>query len=107
MSEQSGKEYEQQVRELTRGESQILDGREFDSVTDEALIQAKNSQSAVQRPHNFLGKKTRKQIKETIRLAQKLGKRAEFWFKQEPHIEVRAYIEDKQGIIVVWEKETE
>ncbi|MBO0347555.1 hypothetical protein J0895_00200 [Phormidium pseudopriestleyi FRX01] len=107
MSEQPGKEYEQQVRELTRGESQILDGREFDSVTDEALIQAKNYQSAVQRPHNFLGKKTRAQINATIRLAQKLGKRAEFWFKQEPHIKVRAYIEDKEGIIVVWEKETE
>lgn len=107
MSEQSGKEYEQQVREFTRAESQILEGREFDSVTDEALIQAKNSQSAVQRPHNFLGKRTRPQIKETIRMAQNLGRRPEFWFKQEPYIKAKAYIEDKQGIIVVWDKEAE
>lgn len=46
-------------------------------------------------------KKTRSHIKETIRLAKKLGKRAEFWFKQEPHPDVSRYIEDKKGIIIV------
>ena len=46
-------------------------------------------------------------IKEIIRLAKELGKRAEFWFKQESSPDVRQYIEDKQGIVVVWIKETE
>lgn len=53
------------------------------------------SESAINKPHNFLNKKTRNQIKETIRIAQELEKRAEFWFKNNPHIDVRKYIEDK------------
>lgn len=85
----------------------MIEGREFDSVTDNALIQAKDSETATNKPHNFLNKKIRSQIKETIRLAKKLGKRAEFWFKQEPHPDLRRYIEDKEGIIIVWRKETE
>ncbi|MCA1992260.1 MAG: hypothetical protein LDL41_09495 [Coleofasciculus sp. S288] len=76
------------------------------SVTDEALIQAKDSETATNKPHNFLNKKTRSQIKETIRLAKEMDKRAEFWFKKEPHPDVRRYIEDKEGIIIVWSKET-
>jgi hypothetical protein len=35
------------------------------------------------------------------------GKQAEFWFKQEPHPEVSQYIEDKSGIVVIWQKETD
>ncbi|RUS99388.1 hypothetical protein DSM106972_078300 [Dulcicalothrix desertica PCC 7102] len=64
-------------------------------MTSEALIQAKDSESAINKPYNFLNKKTRKQIKETIRLASELGKRAEFWFQNKPHPEVRKYIEDR------------
>jgi plasmid maintenance system antidote protein VapI len=79
----------------------------IDSVTDDALIQAKDSFTATHKPHNFLNKKTRSQIKETIRLAKELGKRAEFWFKQEPSMDVRQYIEDKEGIVIVWSQETE
>ena len=105
--EQPGQQYELDVQEFTGGTSRIIEGREIDSVTDNALIQAKDSQTATNKPHNFLNKKTRSQIKETIRLAKELGKRAEFWFKQEPSPDVRQYIEDKQGIVVVWIKETE
>lgn len=104
-AEQPGKQYEQDVQEFTGGTSQIIEGREIDSVTDEALIQAKDSETATTKPHNFLNKKTRTQIKETIRLAKELGNRAEFWFKQEPHPNVRQYIEDKEGIIIVWSKD--
>ncbi|MBW4633058.1 MAG: hypothetical protein KME30_14525 [Iphinoe sp. HA4291-MV1] len=106
-AEQPGEQYERDIQEFTGGTSQIIEGREIDSVTDEIFIQAKDSQTAITKPHNFLNKKTRSQIKETIRLAKELGKRAEFWFKQEPHSDVRQYIEDKEGIVIVWNKETE
>lgn len=103
--QQPGKEYELEVQEFTSGTSQIIQGREIDCVTLEALIQAKNSESAIDKPHNFLNKKTRKQIKETISLATELRMRAEFWFKKNPHPDVRKYIEDKQGIVIIWSKE--
>lgn len=106
MNSQPGEQYEQDVQSFTGGTSQIIEGREIDSVTDEKLIQAKDSQTAIAKPRNFLNKKTRAQIKETIRLAKLLGKCAEFWFKQEPHPDVRQYIENKTGIVVVWRKET-
>ncbi len=60
-TQQPGKEYEREVQEFTSGTSQIIQGREIDSVTSEALIQAKDSESAINKPHNFLNKKTRKQ----------------------------------------------
>ncbi len=107
MADQPGQQYEADVRECKGGQSQIIEGREIDSVTEEALIQAKDSETATNKPHNFLNKKTRSQIKETIRLAKNLGKRAEFWFKQAPHPDVRRYIEEKEGIVVVWQKETD
>ncbi|MDJ0736318.1 MAG: restriction endonuclease fold toxin [Nostocaceae cyanobacterium] len=103
----NGYSYEWDVQQYTGGTSQIIEGREIDSVTDEALIQAKDSETATHKPHNFLSKKTRSQIKQTIRLGEQLGKRAEFWFKQTPHPDVRQYIEDKQGIVIVWKKDTE
>jgi len=74
--EADGKRYEQDVQDFTDGTSQIIEGREIDSVTDDALIQAKDFQAATNKPHNFLNKKTRDQIKETIRLAKEQGKRA-------------------------------
>lgn len=107
MTDQPGQQYEEEVRVFTGGQSQIIEGREIDSVTEEALIQAKDSETAKNKPHNFLSKKTRSQIKETIRLAKNLGKRPEFWFKQQPHPDVCRYIEDKEGIVIVWNKETE
>ncbi|PSO69857.1 MAG: hypothetical protein BRC40_14415 [Cyanobacteria bacterium QH_8_48_120] len=70
MSMQSGKQYEQNVQAFTGRTSQIIEGREIDSVTDEALIQAKDSETARNNPHNFLNKKIRSQIKETIRIAK-------------------------------------
>lgn len=105
VTQQPGKEYELEVQEFTAGTSQMIQGREIDSVTSEALIQAKDSESAINKPHNFLNKKTRNQIKETIRIAHELEKRAEFWFKKNPHIDVRKYIEDKQGIVIIWSKD--
>ncbi len=104
---QPGQQYEQDVRKFTGGISQEIEGREIDSITERALIQAKDSQTATNKPHNFLNKKTRSQIKETIRLAQLQGKQAEFWFKQEPHPDVRQYIENKTGIVIIWQKETD
>jgi len=81
----------------------VIDGREIDSVTDEALIQAKDSSSVVNKPHNFLNKKTRAQIKETVKLAIKRGKRTEYWFRQTPHPDVRTYIESHGGLVKIWE----
>ncbi|AFZ23909.1 hypothetical protein Cylst_1631 [Cylindrospermum stagnale PCC 7417] len=95
----AGKDWEEAVQKKTGGKSAIIEGREIDSVTDEALIQAKNINTS--NPKNFLNKKTRTQIKETIRLADERGKRAEFWFKEEPHPLIREYIENKRGIVKV------
>jgi predicted ATPase len=97
-----GRTYEQAVQHQTGGQSIIIDGREIDSVTDSALIQAKNSQAAIIKLKNFLSQKVRSQIQETIKMAQQLNKRAEFWFKAEPHLEVFKYIEEKGGIVIVW-----
>jgi hypothetical protein len=102
---QPGLQYEIEVQQFTGGKSQIIQGREIDAVTKSALIQAKDSITAITKPHNFLNKKVRSQIKITIELAQELNKRAEFWFKQEPHPDVRIYIENKGGIVHVWSKE--
>lgn len=99
--DQAGKPFEKQVQEASGGKPETIQGREIDSVTDEALIQAKDTETAASKPHNFLNKKTRTQIKETVRLAREQLKRAEFWFKGEPHSTVRKYIEDKGGIVVV------
>ncbi len=101
---QSGLQYETEVQKFTEGKSQIIEGREIDAVTDEALIQAKDSITAITKPHNFLNKKVRSQIKITIELAQKFNKRAEFWFKHKPHLEVIKYIENKGGIVHIWSK---
>jgi len=99
---EAGKAYEQAVQEKTGGKSKIIDGREIDSVTHDALIQVKDSESAVNNPHNFLNKKTRAQIKETVNMAKQQHKRAEFWFKKAPHWQVKQYIEDKGGKVVIW-----
>jgi len=101
----AGKQYEMDVREKTGGQSEILDGKEIDSVTENALIQAKDSQSAINKPKNFLNKKTRNQIKTTIKMAQQQHKNAEFWFKQAPHQEVQEYIKQHAGKIIIWNKE--
>jgi hypothetical protein len=100
---EAGKPYEEAVREKTFGKSEVINGREIDSVTNDVLIQAKDSESAVNKPHNFLNKKTRTQIKETINMAKQKNKSAEFWFKKDPHPEVKKYIEDKGGKVVLWE----
>lgn len=39
-TQQPGKEYELEVQEFTSGTSQIIQAREIDSVTSEALLQA-------------------------------------------------------------------
>ena len=60
---QPGLEYEIDVQKFTGGKSQIIEGREIDAVTDEALIQAKDSITAITKPHDFLDKKVRSQIR--------------------------------------------
>ncbi|MDC0680532.1 restriction endonuclease fold toxin [Sorangium atrum] len=92
---EAGKAWEEDVRRISGGTSQIIEGREIDSVTSAELIQAKDSPTAVDKPKNFLSKSTRNQIKETVRLADDHGKKPVYWFKEEPHPEVRSYIEDK------------
>ncbi len=91
--------YEDMVRARTGGTSQMINGREIDSVTEDALIQVKRSLAAVERPKNFLSKSTRTQIKETISSAEETGRTAEFWFKYGAHRTVRDYIEGKGGIV--------
>ena len=73
--------YEDLVRAKTGGTSQVINGREIDSVTDTSLIQVKRVYTAVDKPENFLNKATRNQIKATIEMANQQGKTAEFWFK--------------------------
>jgi hypothetical protein len=96
-----GKDWEEAVRQATGGKSGRIgtEAREIDCITDKALIQAKDI--TTENPRNFLNKSTRRQIKRTIKLAQEQGKRAEFWFKVEPHQDIRKYIEDKGGIVKV------
>ncbi|MEU3002618.1 restriction endonuclease fold toxin, partial [Streptomyces sp. NPDC006995] len=91
--------YEDMVSARTGGTSQIINGREIDVVTSDALIQVKRTWSAVNKPKNFLGKSTRNQIKATLSSAEEMGVRAEFWFKYGVHRDVRSYIEGKGGIV--------
>jgi hypothetical protein len=93
----AGKDWEDAVRQRTNGKSAIILGIEVDSVTDYALIQAKDIN--LSRPENFLNKSTRRQIKTTIEVARRQDKRAEFWFRNEPLPEIRQYIEEKGGIV--------
>jgi hypothetical protein len=95
-------EYERAVQNQTGGKSGYIQGRQFDSITDDALIQAKNNPSASRKPINFLSKSRRKQIQRSIEIASDLGKKAEFWFPIEPHRDVINYILDRGGIVVVW-----
>ncbi|MBP1046275.1 hypothetical protein I6N96_08255 [Enterococcus sp. BWM-S5] len=92
--------YEDLIRRQTGGSSQILQGREIDVVTDDMLIQAKRSYTALEKPKNFLSKSTRKQIKETARIASETGRQGEYWFKYGCHPDVRKYIESK-GLKVI------
>ncbi len=80
--------------------NQIINGREYDAVTEDAIIQVKRTYSAVDKPKNFLNKSTRTQIKETINLSGQQEKRAEFWFKYGVHPDVRSYIEQKGGLVI-------
>ncbi|RKZ39114.1 MAG: hypothetical protein DRQ49_12445 [Gammaproteobacteria bacterium] len=102
---EAGKQYEEDVREKTGGISEVINKKEIDSVTNEALIQAKDSESAIKKPKNFLNKKNRTQIKETIKMAKDRSKTAEFWFKYAPHSDIQQYIEEKGGKLVIWNKE--
>ncbi|HGH0156170.1 TPA: polymorphic toxin MafB class 1 [Neisseria meningitidis] len=91
--------YEDLIRRKTDGSSKFINGREIDTVTNDALIQAKRTISAIDKPKNFLNQKNRKQIKATIEAANQQGKRAEFWFKYGVHSQVKSYIESKGGIV--------
>jgi RHS repeat-associated protein len=99
MREAADVHYEDQVRARTGGTSQMINGREVDAVTSDALIQVKRTWTAVNRPKNFLSKSTRNQIKATLSSADEMGMRAEFWFKYGVHRDVRSYIEGKGGIV--------
>ncbi|MCX5210308.1 DUF6531 domain-containing protein [Kitasatospora sp. NBC_00240] len=92
--------YEDQVRAITGGKSKIIGPREVDSVTDDLLIQVKRTWSAVNKPHNFLSKSTRKQINWTAETAAEMGISFEYWFKYGAHPDVRKYVERKGGAVV-------
>ena len=51
--DRAGRPFEKQVQEATGGKPEIIEGREIDGVTDEALIQAKDTETAATKPHNF------------------------------------------------------
>jgi len=90
--------YEDLVRRRTGGSSKVIDGREIDSVTDGALIEAKRSYAAIDNPDSFK-KSHQKQIKAIIASARELNKPAEFWFKFGVHPKMRAYIEERGGVV--------
>ncbi len=95
--------YEDLVRRHTGGASGYVGppGAQFevDSITPDALIQAKRVWTAIDKPKNFLNKATRTQIKSTIREATNSGRRAEFWFKYGLDRDVRSYIESHGGLV--------
>jgi hypothetical protein len=67
--------------------------REFDAVSDTMIAQTTSARSAATRPKNFLNKSRRRQIKETLKVAQVTGKTALFEFTGgAPAQEVRDYI---------------
>lgn len=95
--------YEDMIRRKTGGKEVIYGEkgkeRELDSVTSDAVIEAKRSTSVITKPDNFLNKKMKKQLQATIQYAEENGLRVEYWFKYGVHPKVQRYLEDK-GIIV-------
>lgn len=91
--------YEDLVRKKTGGTSEIINGRQIDSVTNDALIEAKRVHTAIKKPKNFLSKSKRKQIKELVKSANESGKKAEVWFKYGVSPQVRKWIEKHGGIV--------
>ena len=98
----SDDEYEQAVRDYSGGKEQVIDNIPYDSVTDDAIIQAKNNASAQNNWRNFLSGDGKNQIKRTISIANGLGLKAEFWFSHHPHKEVVDYIVSRGGIVRYW-----
>ncbi len=96
--------YEDEVREKSGGK-QVHDAelhgrkRELDGVTDDSHIEAKSNKSVQDNPDNFLSSKRKKQIKDQIELAEKKGKKAEYWFKHKPDKKVVDYIKGKGGVV--------
>lgn len=95
----AGKDWETTVQNATGGQSQIINGREYDSVTDNEIIQAKDSTAATNNPHNFLNKSVRNQIKQTVKTANEQNKTPVFWFKDQPHPDVTSYIQEHGGTV--------
>jgi RHS repeat-associated protein len=103
----SDDEYEQAVRDYSGGKEQVIDNIPYDSVTDDAIIQAKSNASAQNNWRNFLSGDGKNQIKRTISIANGLGLKAEFWFSHHPHkevvdYEVVDYIVSRGGIVRYW-----
>jgi hypothetical protein len=89
------------LRKVGGKKNVMMNGREIDVVTDTALIQAKRSTQALDKPANWLRSKSKKlQVTETIRMAKEQGKKAEFWFKYGVHPKVRKFVEDAGGIVI-------
>ncbi|WP_186323607.1 WXG100 family type VII secretion target [Paenibacillus xylanexedens] len=95
--------YEDMIRKKTGGKEVIYGEkgkeRELDSVTSEAVIEAKRSMSAINKPDNFLNKKMKKQLQATMLYAEENGLRVEYWFKYGVHPKIQKYLENK-GVIV-------
>ncbi|WP_145333027.1 WXG100 family type VII secretion target [Paenibacillus xylanexedens] len=95
--------YEDTIRKKTGGKEVIYGEkgkeRELDSVTSDAVIEAKRSTSAIHKPDNFLNKKMKKQLQATMQYAEENGLRVEYWFKYGVHPKIQKYLEDK-GIVV-------
>ncbi len=56
--------YEDLIRRKTGGSSKFINGREIDAVTNDALIQAKRTISAIDKPKNFLNQKIESKLKQ-------------------------------------------
>lgn len=56
--------YEDLIRRKTDGTSKLVNGREIDAVTNDALIQAKRTISAIDKPKNFLNQKIESKLKQ-------------------------------------------
>jgi len=95
-----GVHWEEEVRQLSGGQEEFIQGRQFDSVTDTEIIEAKNLEN-ISSAKNFLSQSMRAQIKDMIKIASEEVKKPVWWFKDEPLPGIRHYIESHGGTVRV------
>lgn len=89
------------VRNFVRCMKETNSSFQIDVLTSDALIEAKRSLSAVEKPKNFLNKRQKGKCRLQMNLARQLGVRAEFWFKYGADIKIKNWIKKEGGIVKI------